>query len=484
MFLKVFSAPLRGSVSICSALRGNSGQILHGTKRPLLRMVENSSRPSASRFSTEPTGSSAPKDDKKSSVIDQNEHLSQEEMRVLNQDPDSFGTLASFNPLAHEKLLDNLQPEKIDSKNHDTENGTNPATDDSKPSKRDLVQHYETQLKSLIADGKVSEAVEVFESQMLRSGKVLAKLRLYYWLIDECLKSNHFARAFDVYELLVNRGLKIPFDTIEKLMIAYEKTDLSVKKIFSLKKIMSKYQYEWNEIIYNVLIRVTARSGQWQEAFELADEMLKRGFAYELGTIDTMLEACRNDTNNGFCRLIELWHEMRRLNYTPSVITLTAFLKGVANCELNNIEKLEETIKSITSKCKPLEATTADEAENSVDLNLIDDGRPNLLANPPKIGHLLQLNQVKRPEDRLLILGGLTGILKEMKQHQIKPNYDTIITLLNVTPNTFAAQQKVISLLNKNEVPPDADFFNALLTKSCLRGNFTDSMVKKSNKNL
>lgn len=87
------------------------------------------------------------------------------------------------------------------------------------------------------------------------------------------------------------------------------------------------------------------------------------------------------------------------------------------------------------------------------------------------------MENVKAPEDRLLILGGFTKLLKFMKSAKIAPNHETFELLLNVAPNTYEAHQQIIALTQKNNVVPDVNFYNALLMKTCLRKDFHNAQV-------
>lgn len=462
--LKILTYNLKCSNRLCRALYVASNGVNLSARSRLLQITQTSHRCSTLKYSTGKTDSTGSKIKiSRNSASSQNEHLTPDEIHMLKQDPDNFGTLSSHKLLPADEIQnEETLNESITQSNEPT--GKKNSSKKKNASEQKSIEHYEQQLKDLIGKGDVRRAVEYFESEMLLKDHVLAPIHIYEWLITECINSHEVHKAFDIYDHMINRQLNISVDIVEKLLLAFELTNLSSKKVYSLEKIISKNQYEVNEKMYNALVRAHGRSPQWQNALPLADEMKKRGIKYEIETINTLFNLCSYDKENGFNRLIELWHEMQKCEIIPDVHTFNAFLKAVQKCESQNVDKLKKTVELLAAK-------------STAQSNGINDGRPNLLADPPNIGYLFPLENVKEPEDRLLIFGGLTGLLKLFKKYDILPTTETIITLLHIAPNTTEAHQRVTSLLKKNDVAPDANLFHVLLTKNCIKPRFQNAKV-------
>lgn len=461
MFLKAFTANLRGSVGICSILNASSRNGIHASSSRIVQIIANTQHCPTLRYSTEKAASTRKHTDK-TATTNQTEQLSTEEILMLKQDSDCFGTLSNSDSTVPKQTAYHSQKDDIKEEK------------DSFSAEKMSGQQFEALLQKLMSENSVQEAVRVFESQLQKKDHITIPVRVYEWLIDECLRFNEFNKAFSIYDAMVNRTLKVSLKTIEKIAAAFETTESALKKVNSLRRVIAKCKDEPTQNLYNILIRIYMRSNQCTTGFELADEMVQRGFHYDLDTITTMFDGCSLDKNNGFVRLIELWHAMHRLGYTPNLFTINAFLRAVPKSELNDVEKLKQMISTIQAKCNINVDSTTDETNIEHE---IDDGRPNLLNVPPKIGHLFPLEGVKQPEDRLLILGGFTGLLKVFKSAQITPNLETIALLLNVIPNTFVAQQKVISMMQKHEIVPDINLFHTLLMKTCSRQDFRNAQV-------
>jgi pentatricopeptide repeat domain-containing protein 1 len=85
------------------------------------------------------------------------------------------------------------------------------------------------------------------------------------------------------------------------------------------------------------------------------------------------------------------------------------------------------------------------------------------------------LSEVKKPEDKLLLLGGLTGFLDTMKQFGVKPDLKTYTELIEVIPPTTALKKRLLNLLKKHEIKCDVDFFNVLMKKRAMRFDYNGS---------
>lgn len=467
MLLKVFSANLRGSISVCSPLCGASKQISTITRFNLLQTTPKVTtvlfRSNGKQYSD---GNAAPNDAnqnssrKTRSASNHNEtELSQSEMDILNQDPDNFGTLASFKPLAVDETQNRSSPIEYDIKSEI------PSIEHNIKGKQTIHQ-YEASMKDLMEKGHVLEAIDLFETEVLQKNRMHAPVHIYKWLIGECVRLHEFRKAIDIYDQMVGRKLKVPFDIFEKLIVAFEQSNMNVGKLNNIQKLMAKNHIQPNANMYNAMVKIYARSTQWKTAITLADEMKTNSMPYELDTANALFECFSHDKENGFYRFIELWHDLHRFDLTPNISTYNALLKCVKKCELNNVEKFKQMLETIRMQC----TTHPNEGE-------IEDGRPNLLQHPPSIGYLLPLEQVERPEHRLLILGGLSNILHDFKKYDITPTHETVTELLEVVPNTFVAHQKVIGLLKKHYIKPDLQIFNILLTKNCQTQNFPNALV-------
>lgn len=469
MLLKAFSANLRASICVCTPLCGASTQIPTIARSKLLQKSANVTTAfyrQKSRHLTENAASNVSKNggrgtSARSQTNSNESELSQRENDLLNQDPDNFGTLSSLkHPLKTNDAVTNPSPSTV------VDGESEIRSTQQTVAKKQTIQQYEAEMKDLFGKGHVLEAVELFETEVLQKNRMHAPIRIYNWLIEECIRLHEFDKGIDIYDQMVGRNLTIGFDIFEKLVLSYEQSSLTVGKLYNIQKVMAKNHIQINAKMYNAMIRIFARSTQWRTALTLASEIKAHRMPYELDTINALFECFAYDKDNGFFSLLELWHDMHRHNLMPDVSTYNALLKCIKKCELNNVVKLTELCETIR--------TQRSQISNE---EFIEDGRPNLLRDPPYIGYLVQLEQVERPDQRLLMLGGLSKFLHDFNAYDIRPTLETIIGLLEVVPNTFVAHQKVIGLLKKHLIQPDTRLFNVLLQKNCESQNFRNAMV-------
>ena len=82
------------------------------------------------------------------------------------------------------------------------------------------------------------------------------------------------------------------------------------------------------------------------------------------------------------------------------------------------------------------------------------------------------------PHHRLLLLGGVEGVLKCMQAHKVTPDIKTFALLLDSIPGNFKMEEWLLDVMVKAyKIQPDTAFFNLLIRKRNLRGNFKAAKV-------
>lgn len=398
--------------------------------------------------------------DDKSHQSQTSDELSQNDIKSLTKDPDSFGTLSTVDAMN----------ETNSEKSNDIDSNGQSERESHLKSTITIAKHIE-HLEKLVKNKQIEEAVNIFLTEMVEKEQIHMPIKTYKWLIDECLQNFLTKEAFDLFEYMKNRTFKFSFETIEKLILASETYSNSLKKTNSLRKEMLKRGFRPNEKIYNALIRNYIRSEtDWKTGLELAQEMIKNGFQYENDTMNYLMKAYNYDKNNGFYQALELWYELKCRDEKLNIHGFNEFLRCIRNCENFNVNQLLETLDKIKAKYQT--------DSTAVRFELVDDGRPCLLDDPSKIGRLFPLENISKPEHHLLILGGLSNILNKINKCDIAPNEETILRLLEIAPNTNAAEEKISTLVKKYNIIPTIECYRSLLNRRCLRQDFRGSMVK------
>lgn len=395
------------------------------------------------------------------------------------QDPDTFGTLSPMVPspevpdegdVKEEHFLQNL-----------------PAR-----SQKLSTKEYADLIKGHLKNQRIKEAIDVLEVRM-KEDRVKPVNYLFNLLIGGCARVGYSKKAFQLYNKMKQHGLKVTGGTYTSLFNACANSPFlgdGLSKANRLREVMIEKGYEPNESNFNAMIKAYGRCGDLGTAFQLVDEMMAKRLNLQTDTFNFLLQACISDKEFGFRHALLVWHKMYRLNAVPDIYSFNLLLRCVRDCGCGDLEATEQVIEQIMyqSQSKPphLEGSSrepallengADESSNDIQLASINqeiqqEGAPNLLSRQPHLGSLISLGEIKKPEDRLLLLGGASSFLSEMEQLKIQPDIKTMTELLDTVPPTTSAEKQILSTVRRLGIRCDIDFFNILIKKRSMRFDY------------
>ena len=134
------------------------------------------------------------------------------------------------------------------------------------------------------------------------------------------------------------------------------------------------------------------------------------------------------------------------------------------------------------------------EAEESVQNSgeRITDGSqasslPEVKIEPPTLFSLLNssncivdMHELRTPEERFKLLGGLHGFLDQIKKDRASANIATFTLMLDLIPSNSSAEEELIAEMNSYGVRPEITFFNLVIRKRNLRRDwFGVKVIKK-----
>ena len=343
-------------------------------------------------------------------------------------------------------------------------------------------------IKDHLHHKRIKEALDVLDVKMIEQDRVKPENYIYNLLIDGCAKVGYSAKAFNLFTKMRQRGLKVTGATYTSLFNACATTPYpqdGLNKANRLRQIMIEKSFEPNATNYNAMIKAFGRCNDVKTAFLLVDEMTEKKLAISVETFNFLLQACASDKEFGFRHALLVWHKMYQRRMKPDIYSFNLLLRCVRDTELGDVETMEEVLRTILLKSESideqikLEAHSTTPTDNpavqlvkSTKPEEVDDPKPNLLARRPHLGNLISLSEVKKPEDRLLLLGGFLGFLNTMKQLEVKPDLKTYTELIEVIPSSKAAENRLMSQLWKDEIKCDVDFFNILMKKRSMRFDY------------
>lgn len=452
-----------------------------------------------------------------------------DDLFFMKNDPDKFGTTTTNTQIVEHE---NDDPGDIE----EEEYIQNPP----KKSQQLRLKEYEKMIKEHLDNHRIKEAIDILEIRMLKEDRVKPGKYIFKILISGCAKVGYTKKAFQLYNKMKQRDLKITPSIYTSLFNACANSPYlndSLQKANRLREIMLEKNYIPNLYNYNAMIKAYGRCGDIKTAYQIADEILERNLQLNTDTFNFLLQACASDIEYGFRHALLTWHKMLNCNLKPDIYSFNLMLRCTRDCSIGDLETMEdvlmqilsrnfkkfnkndekskinndkENVKVITDKFsknntnsnndernetqeitnlsnnEELNSTSernTNEIQNQNNLELLStttqivsptivDETPNLLCNTPHLGSLISISEIKKPEDRLLLLGGFTGFLEEMKKLNITPGIETFTALLEVIPSTVAAEKKLISMIRKIGLKADIDFFNILIKKRCMRFDY------------
>lgn len=354
---------------------------------------------------------------------------------------------------------------------------------------KEYVKMIETQIKNKC----LKEAIDVLEVRM-QTDRVKPDYYIFELLIIECGRMGYSKKAFQLYNKMKQRDLKVTKPIYAALFNSCAKTLHPVdglEQAKNLRKIMIQKGVEPNEIIMNTMINAFGRCGDIETAFELVDEMKEKKLRLEVHTMNHLLQACCSDKEYGFRHALLVWHKIYQRNMNPDIFSFNTMLRCVRDCGMGDLETMRNVLTMIFSASQQrLKIKASKQAQtlfiddkpsttvaDSVDKVKTEDRMPNLLAKLPHLGSLVKMNEVKTSEDRLLLLGGLSGFTKEMELLKIRPQVKTFSQLLDCVPQTREAEHELIEKMREVRVRADTDFFNLLMKRRILRGDDAGAKV-------
>ncbi|XP_055325071.1 pentatricopeptide repeat-containing protein 1, mitochondrial-like [Sitodiplosis mosellana] len=429
----------------------------------------------------------------------------------LNKNSDRF----LYNPKNEIPLFGYDDPDKFGSLNRqvsEPEPDEGDIADDEHyrniPLRRDQLsqKRYTDMVKRFIRDRRMKEAIDVLEVRM-KEDRVKPDYYIYELLIMECGRLGYTKKAFKLYNLMKKRDLRINGQVYAALFSACANTihpSVGLELAKNLRKSLIQNEYIPNEIIYNTMIKAFGRCGDIDTAFQLVDEMKDRKLLMKVHTMNHLLQACCSDKAYGFRHALIVWHKIYHHKMVPDIHSFNLMIRCTRDCGIGDTDEMRKVIANILQSSqaavklrsskkqqvlfiedKPKKAINAatNEGENS-DLveqsglknelasKSVCDQMPNLLTKLPHLGSVVKLSMVQTPEDRLMLLGGVKGIIDEFEETKVRPNVKTFSQLLYTIPSTREAEHDLIQQMRYMRVRADIDLFNLLIKRRILRNDY------------
>ncbi|XP_069590006.1 pentatricopeptide repeat-containing protein 1, mitochondrial [Ranitomeya imitator] len=439
---------------------------------------------------------------------------------------DNFGTLSKTysSKTVFRKSSPDLQDLRYEEDEEITE-GKQPSHNKYR-GRRNTPYWYFLQCKAKIKEGKLAQALELFEVQMLKAERLQPEERNYTVLIGGCGRAGYVKKAFTLYSDMKKRGL-IPTDaTYTALFNACAESpwkDSGLQHALKLREELMNKNVLLNPITYRSLLKVCTLSSGLQGGGEVFKEIAQKFRVIGPETYNVLFMGCIKDEELGFLQALQVWRQMLLMGVKPDVNTYNLLIRATRDCGIGDAAealhlltqpmdlptltlsagKEEQDKKSRQDKKSLQVKKSKDSPQEMGQQMLLDDSsvtsgtyntavglvgsqtlavvrkadhfpsepsfdtsnRPNLLDLSINTEKIVSLANVNTPSDRLALIGDLGGILQKMKEDNVCPTIKTFTLLAEVVRPEVGSESAILAIMDAYGVQPDLTFFNTLVLK-------------------
>uniref|UniRef100_A0A8D2KFG5 Pentatricopeptide repeat domain 1 n=1 Tax=Urocitellus parryii TaxID=9999 RepID=A0A8D2KFG5_UROPR len=472
---------------------------------------------------------------------------SQKNMSSLHSDPsqpsstgpqeeeESFGTLS--NKYSSRKIFHKSTPQLYDLRlreqniEEDEEGELEPK---SWQGPRNTPYWYFLQCKRLIREGKLAEALDLFERQMLKEERLQPLEYNYTVLIGGCGRAGYLKKAFGLYNDMKKRDLEPSDATYTALFNVCAESpwkDSALQSALKLRQQLQAKNVQFNLKTYHALLKMAAKCSDLRMCLDLFKEIIYKGHAVTEETFSFLLMGCIQDKKIGFRLALQVWRQMLSLGLKPTQHGYNLLLGAARDCGLGDPEVAsrlllrprEETVllqppgrrqagrrgssvidgvmtrvhvevlerelflepsQAVEGLPEPREAhkvqsevETKAEPDHTAALTPVAlkpsplELEINLLTLETVSPTVVSFGTVITPADRLALIGGLEGFLGQMEKHGLQPDIKTLTLLAEVVKPGSPAESSLLTILDRHQVEADVTFFNTLMRKKSKLGD-------------
>uniref|UniRef100_A0A3Q2YVC7 Pentatricopeptide repeat domain 1 n=2 Tax=Hippocampus comes TaxID=109280 RepID=A0A3Q2YVC7_HIPCM len=412
---------------------------------------------------------------------------------------EDFGTLSA--EISGRRSFRKVSPEMLDLSYQQDDDDQKPEETSRRPGRRNTTYWYFLQCKKLIKAGKLEEALEMFEKDMLRGERLQPEEYNYSVLIGGCGRAGHLNKAFKLYNDLKKRGLEASDATYTALFNACAESPhrrAALEKALKLEREVRRKNLTLGSATYHAVLKWHALSGNLHACMHTLREMLDVGRAVTQETFHYLLMGCLNDKELGFRLALQVWRQMLKSGLAPDSKNYNLLLRTARDCRIGDpglasgillqsneshnksgkrvdVDLLERQLLGQTDvpsgggeTQNPLVPLTP--AESAL---LPIDSTPNLLdlLEGKGGGGLISFGAVEGASDRLAVLGGGRGFLEKMAAGGLEPDLQTLTLLADTMAPGLQSLETLLEAAKRHHIKLDAAFFNSAIRRAARSGD-------------